>query len=48
MPALQTGYIKILGAFDDDVQEVETTYRAYHEPTSAGQERGFRCAQGAK
>ncbi len=33
------------GAFDDDFQEVETTYRAYHEPTSAGQERGFRCVQ---
>ncbi len=36
------------GAFDDDFQEVETTYRAYHEPTSAGQERGFRCVQSAK
>ena len=36
------------GAFDDNFQEVETTYRAYHEPTSAGQERGFRCAQSAK
>ena len=36
------------GAFDDDFQEVETTYRAYHEPTSAGQERGFRCVQSIK
>ena len=35
------------GAFDDDFQEVESTYRAYHEPTSAGQERGFRCVQNA-
>ncbi len=36
------------GAFDDNFQEVETTYRAYHDPTSAGQERGFRCVQSAK
>ncbi len=36
------------GAFDDDSQEVDTTYRVYHEPTSAGQERGFRCVQSAK
>ena len=45
-----TGEYKSLrgGAFDDDFQEVETTYRAYHEPTSAGQERGFRCVQSAK
>ena len=47
MPALQTDYITILGAFDDGFQEVETTDRAYHEPTSAGQERGFRCVQSA-
>ena len=42
-----TGEYKSLrgGAFDDDFQEVETTYRVYHEPTSAGQERGFRCVQ---
>ena len=41
-----TGRYKSLrgGAFDDDFQEVETTYRAYHDPTSAGQDRGFRCA----
>lgn len=32
------------GAFDDNAQEVETFYRAYHLPTSAGQDRGFRCA----
>ncbi len=35
------------GAFDDDSQEVETFYRAYHEPTSAGQDRGFRCVMDA-
>jgi len=45
-----TGTYKSLrgGAFDDDFQMVETTYRAYHEPTSAGQERGFRCVQSAQ
>jgi len=32
------------GGFDDSAQEVETYYRAYHWPTSAGQDRGFRCA----
>ncbi|HEY9153260.1 MAG TPA: SUMF1/EgtB/PvdO family nonheme iron enzyme [Anaerolineales bacterium] len=33
------------GAFNDNSDEVKTYYRAYHDPTSAGQERGFRCAQ---
>jgi formylglycine-generating enzyme required for sulfatase activity len=35
------------GAFNDDAQEVATFYRAYHDPTSAGQDRGFRCVQSA-
>ena len=41
-----SGHYKSLrgGGFDDDFQEVETTYRAFHDPTSAGQDRGFRCA----
>jgi formylglycine-generating enzyme required for sulfatase activity len=42
-----TGKYKSLrgGGFDDNLQEVETFYRAYHDPTSAGQDRGFRCAE---
>jgi formylglycine-generating enzyme required for sulfatase activity len=41
-----TGTYKSLrgGAFNDNSQEVGTFYRADHDPTSAGQERGFRCA----
>jgi formylglycine-generating enzyme required for sulfatase activity len=35
------------GGFDDDSDEVKTYYRAYHEPTSAGQDRGFRCVMEA-
>ena len=31
------------GAYWDNSQEVVSFYRAYHDPTSAGQDRGFRC-----
>jgi len=35
------------GAFNDNSDEVKTYYRAYHQPTSAGQDRGFRCVMEA-
>jgi len=44
-----SGHYKSLrgGGFDDNSDEVKTYYRAYHEPWSAGQDRGFRCVMAA-
>jgi formylglycine-generating enzyme required for sulfatase activity len=44
-----TGKLKSLrgGSDWDNAQEVETFFRLYHLPISAGQNRGFRCAMDA-
>ncbi len=35
------------GAYWDDAKQVQTFYRLSHDPTSPGQNRGFRCAEDA-
>ncbi len=45
----ETGQLKILrgGGYWDNATEVQTFFRFKHDPTSAGQHRGIRCAQSA-